>query len=819
MPRAFAPVLVRTSSQLERVVEEFSQFDTLVVDVETTMLGPYTNEILWIGLGVPGRVALIPLQHPNGRLLVPVHEETVLPPWEERKILTTKDPVTGDFKRSVAKRKVRVGPVFGPPGQQLWADAAFKVLEPLLFSDVTKIGHNLKFDLLSMKKYFGAVPPGPYEDTIILAHVVNEERLSFGLKELTGDWLKLDAKRRQAYYPSLGSKGVQNFGLDQVARYLTQDIRFCWYLRNLFWEQIQRHHLERVVEIEMSLYPVLMNMESVGFPVDLGQLGEKKVLLEAQISEIEQECWSIVGRQFPLTNTGEKRRALFDAVSDGGQGLAPLTVTPKEGLPSVTAAVLDYYADRNEVARLFKEFAEAEKIRGTFIEGLRSHAGADGRIHTSFKQHGTVTGRLCVDPETLIEMPRDLRRYPDGVPLREVSVGDWVYSFDWHKNLCLRQVTWVGSTKVSETVDIEILDKKTGVATMLRASPGHLVRMFDGDWRPVGMLKPGERLMGMVRRGVDEGYEAMKRSNHTVVSISPGPVQQLWDLEVEGTHSFVGAGVALHNSASEPNLQQLPRGSVIREMFVAPEGETLIVADYDQVELRVAAELSGDEGMRRAFQVGDDVHKLAAAAMFRVHPESVTDLQRAVGKTQNFAVLYGASPDRVASVARVSRKTAEVFIRRYYEQFSMIQPWKEKLLQEVRESGDPGDLRRSPPFVQIPPVGRRRRLPALYSMDRGERFRAERQAVNALVQGFASYILKLAMIEMHQQFQGYPAAMLVTVHDELVVCTADSNVGATATLVKRVMESVTYRGRPIFKHVPLVASVGKGHSWAAAKGK
>ena len=271
-------------------------------------------------------------------------------------------------------------------------------------------------------------------------------------------------------------------------------------------------------------------------------------------------------------------------------------------------------------------------------------------------------------------------------------------------------------------------------------------------------------------------------------------------------------------SATEPNLQQLPRGSTIRDLFVAGDGHVLIVADYDQIELRCAAYSSQDPEMLRVFRLGQDIHALAASVMLQIDIDQVTKDQRQVGKTQNFGTLYGAGEEKIAQVAGVSKRRAAEFIRNYFDTFAGLEDWKRQELKLARSRGDKADPTVSPPYVLIPPNGRRRRLPDLYHIDDWVRWRAERQAINAHVQGFASNITKLAMISLHQALREYPAQMLVQVHDEIVVRTTEEAAEEVLELVERVMSGVLDpTGGPILGEIPLIASASTGKSWADAK--
>ena len=160
---------------------------------------------------------------------------------------------------------------YAPPPKQMYPAQVMEALRPLMFSDLPKIGHNVKFDLQTCAKYYGGeIPPGPYHDTIVLRHVLNEDLTTYSLKPLVWDWLRMPKER----YPELGKQGVENFGLDDAARYLAKDVRYCWWM---FWDhyaRLVRKGVKQVYDFEMSFYRVLMEMEQAGFPVDKSQPGQ-----------------------------------------------------------------------------------------------------------------------------------------------------------------------------------------------------------------------------------------------------------------------------------------------------------------------------------------------------------------------------------------------------------------------------------------------------------------------------------------------------------------------------------------------------------------
>ena len=256
-------------------------------------------------------------------------------------------------------------------------------------------------------------------------------------------------------------------------------------------------------------------------------------------------------------------------------------------------------------------------------------------------------------------------------------------------------------------------------------------------------------------------------------------------------------------SSSNPNLQNIPRDSSIRSLFVAPEGYTLMVADYDQIELRVMAMFSKDPNMMDIFTNNRDIHAGAAALIFNKPIEEVTDEERQLGKGANFLTAYGGGFSKLARITGLSEDRAKHIINRYYQEFSGLTAWKRQVISKGKAYGYVKTL-----------SGRRRRLPDLSSSNDELRSRAERQAVNAVVQGSAADICKQAMVDIANELSGTDCHMLVQVHDEIVVAVPESDWEAVMPrFVKAMGDGVVLRG------VPLKVSCHVAHNWSEAKGK
>lgn len=259
-------------------------------------------------------------------------------------------------------------------------------------------------------------------------------------------------------------------------------------------------------------------------------------------------------------------------------------------------------------------------------------------------------------------------------------------------------------------------------------------------------------------------------------------------------------------SSNEPNLQNIPirtpMGRDIRRAFIAREGWTLVDADYSQIELRILAHLSQDEGMMRAFLQNEDVHRRTAADVYGVPPEAVTAAMRSAAKAVNFGIVYGISDFGLAKNIGVSRKEAGEFIARYFEKYPGVRRFMDKAVADGKTLGYAETL-----------LGRRRPLPELTSGNFNTRSFGERAAMNTPVQGAAADIIKLAMVRVHRELaaQGYAAKLILQVHDELIVECPEVERESVQDLLAQCMEQV------MTLHVPLIADVHYGKTWYDAK--
>lgn len=608
----------------------------------TLALDPIRNNVFWIGIATQGHSWAIPMGHPNGSIIEPAErgDGSTVPPPGYRALLKS-------GKESMAKAKYYKPAVYSPPPPQLSPSQVFEALRPIFFSDIVKIGHNIKFDARSIRKYFGgSLPPGPYLDTMLLQHVLNENLSEYSLDHL----ISHNFESFKAYHKD-GKLGaiISETSFTQALRYVHLDVRWTWNLYKSLYRKVSAvPELLNSLRQDMEVLRVLMEMEDNGIPVNQRSMTVLGKQLENRLNDLLVSMMDYAPPGFNPDSSKHKQQLLFNKKREGGLGLKPVKTTPG-GSASVDEESLRKLETKHPVVPMLLEWAETKKLVSTYVDGLLPKLNKS-RLHPSFHLHRTATGRL---------------------------------------------------------------------------------------------------------------------------------------------------------SSSNPNLQNIPRDSSVRGLFVAPEGYELLVADYDQIELRVMCMFSGDKKMSEFFLTGADIHSGAAALVLGKPVTEVTSEERQLGKGVNFLTAYGGGPQKLARTTGIDEEHARHVIDQYYKQFSGITKWKQSVIAEGRAKG----------YVQTL-SGRRRHLSDLVSTDPALRSRAERQAVNAVVQGSAADICKKAMVDVYNDLTPLGANILVQVHDELVVLVEKDQVDRLLDkLVSSMGDGVTYNG------IPLKVSCHSAISWAEAKGK
>lgn len=396
-------------------------------------------------------------------------------------------------------------------------------------------------------------------------------------------------------------------------------------------------------DMELPLVPVLAAMELRGIRVEQARLAAMSEELAAACDSYQAQIYALAGHAFNLNSPKQLGAVLFEEL-----GIPPLKKT-KTGY-STDAEVLETLALTQPIARHLLDYRLVSKLKSTYTDGLGKLIAVDGKIHTSFTQTVTATGRL---------------------------------------------------------------------------------------------------------------------------------------------------------SSVEPNLQNIPvrheLGRKIREVFTADgPDDLLLAADYNQIELRVLAHISGDEKLRQAYLNGEDIHTRTAAEVLGVEPSAITPTERRAAKAVNFGIVYGISDYGLSRDLGIPRKEAQAYIEKYFARYPGVAAYQKRTIEAARACG----------YVETM-FGRRRYLPDLNSRNFNLRSFAERMAINAPIQGSAADIIKLAMIAIDRELaeRGLAARMLLQVHDELIFNVPAAELPAVAALVRARMEGA------VSLALPLAVDVKAGHDW------
>jgi DNA polymerase-1 len=298
-------------------------------------------------------------------------------------------------------------------------------------------------------------------------------------------------------------------------------------------------------------------------------------------------------------------------------------------------------------------------------------------------------------------------------------------------------------------------------------------------------------------------YRSMAKLKSTYTDKLPLQIDQRTGRVHTSYHQAVAATGRL--SSTDPNLQNIPirteEGRRIRQAFIAPKGHVLLAADYSQIELRIMAHLSGDEGLLTAFRNDQDVHSATAAEVFETPLADVTSDQRRSAKAINFGLMYGMSAFGLAKQLGVARGEAQEYINLYFDRYPGVKNFMDNIREQARENG----------YVETV-FGRRLYLPEINARNAQRRQYAERSAINAPMQGTAADIIKKAMLTVSDWLgdAGDGCRMIMQVHDELVFEVADARVDGVRDKVTDLMCNAAKLA------VPLKVDVGVGDNWDEA---
>jgi DNA polymerase I-like protein with 3'-5' exonuclease and polymerase domains len=408
--------IILNEQDLRDAVAFFKTQASFTFDVEAQ--GEYRDvshlaDLSWISLATKGTAIVVPFNHPIGDRII-----------GETKV----EAVYGPKAQKAGQKYWKSVPLYEDPPSQISPGVVFRILEPL-FSDpgITKIGHDVVYDLSSVARYFGFVPVPPYDDTKIDFWLLNENRMRNGLKEWTEEYYGL-----RYDYENIG-KCVEKHPFSTVAYYSYCDAKYTWlhYLRLI--QEIKEQGLKPVHDMEMQLLNTMVGMRLVGARVDLDRLHSLSETLGKEAIETEKSVYAAAGKPFNVNSNRQKQTVLYEE-----QKLRPWKLTKgglakkKLGQPilltdySVDDEVLESYPD-NPVAFALREYGDISKLLSTYVNGYLGDGEKpgiiyDGHIHAGFMQYGTVTGRFSCRAPNLQNIPRP--HSPRGNLIRGIFIAE-----------------------------------------------------------------------------------------------------------------------------------------------------------------------------------------------------------------------------------------------------------------------------------------------------------------------------------------------------------------------------------------------------------
>ena len=480
-------------------------------------------------------------------------------------------------------------------------------------------------------------------DRTVAAYLLNPLKGEYPYDDVAKDYLGLmvPTKADCLGKSEVGAILVEN---EQAAMaYACYEAYIAWKSYPVLLEALQQHEMEMLFnEIEMPLVFVLADMEREGIGIDADALKEYGTQLAGSITEYEQKIYKEAGEEFNINSPKQLGVILFEKMQ------LPNGKKTKTGY-STAADVLDKLAPDYPIVADILEYRKLSKLKSTYADGLANFIDETGKIHTSFNQTITATGRL---------------------------------------------------------------------------------------------------------------------------------------------------------SSTDPNLQNIPirmeLGKLIRKVFHPLEGDLFVDSDYSQIELRILAHISGDEGLIEAFRENQDIHRSTASKVFGVPFDEVTELQRRNAKAVNFGIVYGISAFGLSQDLNIPQKEAQGFIDSYFQTYPKIKEFLDQTVAQAKECGFTRTL-----------FGRIRPIPELSSSNFMQRQFGERVAMNAPIQGTAADIIKIAMIRVHDRLirEGYKSRLILQVHDELLIETAEEEKEAVIVLLEEEM-----RGAADLK-VELAVGTECGYTW------
>ena len=630
---------------------------------------------------------------------------------------------------------------------------------------ILKIGQNIKYDLEVLANY-GVTLAGDLWDTMI-AHYLIQPELKHNIDYMAETILNYQKIHTEEL---IGKKGKNQLSMrdlspNKVFEYACEDADIALQLKNQLELELKNKNCEELFyKIEMPLMQVLAEMEINGVCIDIEALKETSKIFNNRLNEIKQEIFSIAGEEFNISSPKQVGEILF--------GKLKIIDNPKK------SKTWQYVTNEKEL----EEIKESHAIVGKILEyrKLNSILTERTKKKPSIQQIPSLFGPETNEDDGNHE--KQLSHLEVSKQMNELEKEIYKLAGEKFKIMSPKQVGSILFDKM------KIIDNPKKTETWQYVTNEEILQQLKSKHIIVEKIlnyRETEKLIGTYVDALPE-----------LVNKRTGHIHTTFNQTITATGRL---------SSSNPNLQNIPvrgeDGKEIRKVFVPEPGCLFFSADYSQIELRVMAHLSGDENMINVFNEGKDLHAATAATIYKKDINEVTRDERTKSKRANFGIIYGITVFGLAERLGISREESKQLIDGFFETFPKVKKYMDNAIEEARHNE----------YVETL-FGRRRYLKDINSHNATVRGFAERNAINAPIQGTAADIIKVAMIRIHKRFkeQGVKSKMILQVHDELNFSVYPEEKEIVEKIVIEEMQNA------IIMKVPLIADSGFGSNWLEA---
>ena len=631
--------------------------------------------------------------------------------------------------------------------------------------EILKIGQNLKYDLEVLSNY-GIELKGKMWDTMI-AHYLIQPELHHNMDYMAETILKYQKIHTEEL---IGKKGknqltMRDLSPQKVNEYACENADIALRLKNNLETELRNKECEELFyNIEMPLMQVLAEMEINGVCIDATSLKETSKIFSNRLKEAKKDIYKIAGEEFNISSPKQVGEILF--------GKLKIIDNPKK------TKSWQYVTNEKEL----EEIKESHPIVGKILEyrKLNSILSERTKKKTAIKQMPDLFGFIQEQDDEKNSSKQSHLEVSKQMNQLEKEI--YELAGEKFKIMSPKQVGTILFDKM------KVIDNPQKTETWQYVTNEEILQQLKGKHEIVEKIlnyRETEKLMGTY-------VDALP----SLVNKKTGHIHTSFNQTVTATGRL---------SSSDPNLQNIPvrgeDGKEIRKVFVPEPGCLFFSADYSQIELRVMAHLSGDENMINVFKEGKDLHAATAATIYKKNIDEVTRDERTKSKRANFGIIYGITVFGLAERLDISREESKQLIDGFFQTFPKVKDYMDNAIEEARQKG----------FVETL-FGRRRYLKDINSHNATVRGFAERNAINAPIQGTAADIIKVAMIQIYRRFkaENLKSKMILQVHDELNFSVYPDEKEKVERIVIEEMQ------KAIEMKVPLIADCGFGNNWLEA---